>query len=99
MEKKNAFWLRDVTNYRQQRRRSAVADPDVLNDGVRAAMELRQELGADILEDDFSTGLNKKKIGAARRGGLAANSLEDALYLDNNFGMDVSVDFYICYYK
>ena len=88
VEKKNAFWLRDVVEYRKQRRAAAQADPDVLNDGMRAAMELRQELGSDVLEDEFDTGLNKRKIGAARRGGLASNALEDALHLENNFGLD-----------
>ncbi|KAL3908503.1 MAG: hypothetical protein SGILL_008456, partial [Bacillariaceae sp.] len=88
VQKKNAFWVRDVAEYRKQRRTAAKADPVVLNDGMRAAMELRQELGAEVLEDEFNTGLTKKKIGAARRGGLASNALEDALHLDNNFGMD-----------
>ena len=63
-----------------------MADTDVINDGVQAALELRQELGEDILEEDFS-GVNKKKIGSTRRAGLAQNSVEDALFFDNDFGM------------
>lgn len=86
---KNAFWSRDVKNYREQEDGvQPTVDTEVINDGIKAALELQLDAGKDIYDGDFNLGLNKPKVTAARREGLAANAWEDALVVDQDFGMD-----------
>lgn len=52
-------------------------DTEVINDGIKAALELQQDAGKDIYDGDFDDiDLNSREVGAARREGLAANAWE-----------------------
>jgi len=89
ISRKNAFWSRDIKNYREQEDGvTPTVDTEVINEGIQAALELQQDAGKDIYEGDFEIDLNKRKVGAARREGLAANAWEDAMFVDQDFGMD-----------
>lgn len=86
---KNAFWTRDVKNYREQEDGVPLTvDTKVINEGIEAALELQQDNGKDIYDGDFEFDLSKRKVAAARRRGLASNAWENAMFLDQNFGMD-----------
>lgn len=86
---KNAFWTRDIKNYREQEDGvPPTVNTEVINEGIQAALELQQDAGMDIYEGDFEIDLNKRKVRAARREGLATNAWEDAVFVDQNFGMD-----------
>ena len=86
---KNAFWSRDIKNYRKQEDGvQPIVNTEVINEGIEAALELQRDAGKDIYEKDFEIDLNKRKIAASRRKGLAENALEDALFVDQDFGMN-----------
>ena len=75
---KNAFWSRDIKNYREQILDDGRldVDTDVINEGIQAALELQQHAGNDIYEGDFDSEINRARVRAARREGLAGNALE-----------------------
>lgn len=86
--RKNAFWTRDIQNYREQEEGATpTVDTAVINEGIQAALELQQDAGNDVYEGDFDSDLNKHRVAAARREGLAANAWEDAMFIDQDFGM------------
>lgn len=90
VSRKNAFWTRDVKNYREQEGGVGAlqVDTQVINEGIEAALELQQNAGKDVYEGDFDADINASKVAAARREGLASNAWEDAMFLDQDFGME-----------
>lgn len=85
---KNAFWTRDIKNYREEAGNGSLeVDTEVINEGIQAALELQQDAGNDIYQGDFDIDLNSSEVAAARREGLAANAWEDAMFVDQDFGM------------
>lgn len=85
-KKKNAFWSRDILAFRDGD--GEEVDIEAINDGIKAAIELREAAGNNIYEADYETTLSKRKIAAARRSGLAANAMENAFFLDTDFGLN-----------
>lgn len=83
LKEKNAFWKNDISYYRNNKEEGT--DLNVINDGIEAALELRDDVAQ---EDDLYKGapgfdLTDRQAADARCHGLANNAIEDAFYLDN----------------
>lgn len=104
IQNKNTFWSRDIKVERQHRRESLAPNKSAIKLGVKAALELQEALAREgklheedevmekVQTDQFD---DYKKLAELKRSGLAANVLEDALFLgggafvgDNN-GQDM----------
>ena len=81
LQEKNAFWSKYLKEYRQHK--DAEADLNVINDGIQAALELKN---AKAQEDDLykvdDIGISDHRAAVQRRQGLADNAVEDAFYID-----------------
>jgi uncharacterized hydrophobic protein (TIGR00271 family) len=84
LKEKNAFWKTDLKEYREHKDKDA--DINVINDGIAAAIELRNSVA---IHDDLYKGvtadfdISDQRAAEQRRRGLADNALEDALFMDN----------------
>ena len=84
LKEKNAFWKTDLKEYREHKDKDT--DINVINDGIAAAIELRNSVA---IHDDLYKGvtadfdISDQRAAEQRRRGLADNALEDALFMDN----------------
>jgi len=90
IQNKNTFWSRDVKVERQHRRKAMDPDTKAIKLGVKAALELQEALAKEgkLHDDDEVLEKNQAdqyddymKLTEAKRRGLAANVLEDALFV------------------
>jgi len=87
VQHKNAFFSRDLPNYRAGNV-GETSDVDVINEGMEAVVELKEAAGATVLDADMNFDAPVARMRSRRRG-LASNALEDALYLQADFGHDL----------
>ena len=63
------------------------ADIAKINDCIKAAIELKEASGRFVYNSNVGFSPSKRKVGEARRRGLAQNAMEDAFFLDTDFGL------------